>query len=142
MCISVYTLISLACKDAVVYSSSIIYMSKPPDTTAEYNLNIDSEIPDTPLAYFWYMSKPFKKWVWGSVVVVITAAIVGKSSAYFFKLIVDAVEAGDQQAALWYALAYPLVIFVEQLLFRASALLLRGWVVQSKSIVTTLCQNI
>jgi ATP-binding cassette subfamily B protein len=78
------------------------------------------------------VSKPFKWWVIGAVVLVILASLLGQSSAYFFKLIVDAVSSGKPELAIKFALFYPIVIFVEQLLYRGSALLIRGWVVNTK----------
>ena len=52
----------------------------------------ENNIPKTPLAFFWYVSKPFKKWVFSSIFVVVLASSIGISVAYLFKMIVDSVE--------------------------------------------------
>jgi ATP-binding cassette subfamily B protein len=79
-----------------------------------------SKIPNTPLAYFWYVSKPFKWWVFAAITFVILASALGQSSAYIFKLIIDAVENNEPEIALWVALLYPVIVFTEQLLYRGS----------------------
>lgn len=89
-------------------------------------------IPKTPFAYFCYVSKPFKWWAWGALFFVILASAVGQGTAYFFKLIVDAVEVSDHELALFYALLYPGVILLVQMLYRASGVLGGNWVVRSK----------
>lgn len=91
-----------------------------------------SAIPQTPFAYFWYVSKPFKWCMFAAMFFVIIAAASGGGASYFFKLIVDAVEVNNHQAALKYALLYPVVIFLVQMLYRASGFFGRKWAVQTK----------
>ena len=91
-----------------------------------------SEIPSTPMAYFWYVSKPFKWTVFGAIILVIMAAAASQSSAYFFKLIVDSVEIDSYQSALRYALLYPVFLFVVQLLYRGSGWFGISWIVKSE----------
>lgn len=87
-----------------------------------------NEIPNTPFRYFWFVSKPFKKYALTAITIVVIAAGLSQSSAYIFKLIVDAIEAGNSRAAFGYALFYPAVMFVIQLLYRLSGLVGRLWV--------------
>lgn len=87
------------------------------------------QIPTAPTAYFWYVSKSFKGWMFGAIFVVIIASGFSQSSAYFFKLIVDAVENDNYESALLFALLYPVIILVTQLLYRLSGFLGRDWVI-------------
>lgn len=89
-------------------------------------------IPQSPAAYFWYVSKPFKRWACTAIAAVVLASILSQSTAYFFKLIVDAVESGDKEMALFYALLYPAAILLVQLLYRVSGVSGGKWVVKSK----------
>ncbi len=89
-------------------------------------------IPAKPFAYFWYVSKPFKWLVVVAAVTVVLGALLSQSSAYFFKLIVDAIESGDHQSALTYALMYPVVILIVQLLYRVSGVAGGKWLAKVK----------
>ncbi len=89
-------------------------------------------IPQRPMAFFWYVSKPFKWGMFGAIIMVVLASSLGQGSAYFFKLVIDAVEANNHEVALWVALLYPAVVFTEQLLYRGSALFGRYWVTNTK----------
>lgn len=90
------------------------------------------KIPQAPIAYFWHISKPFKGWMFASIIAVIVASGISQSSAYFFKLIVDAVEKDNYESALWFALLYPIIILVTQLLYRLSGILGRDWVINAE----------
>jgi ATP-binding cassette subfamily B protein len=96
----------------------------------------EDNIPSTPLAFFWYVSKPFKKWVFSAVFVVVLATTIGISVAYLFKLIVDSVESGDYSTTIFLALLYPTIVLVEQLLFRLSGMFIRNWMVRSHKMCT------
>jgi ATP-binding cassette subfamily B protein len=98
-------------------------------TSLRHNLNMSeiahditnsSPIPKTPFAYFWYVSKPFKWWTLFASVCIIFAAGIDMGSTYIFKMIIDAVEVADHASAFTYALFYPAVVLVVQLLYRAS----------------------
>jgi ATP-binding cassette subfamily B protein len=91
-----------------------------------------SKIPQTPLAYFWYVTKPFKWWALFAICAVILASMLSQSTAYFFKLIIDAVEVGDKDMALVYALLYPVAILLVQLLYRVSGVSGGKWAVKTK----------
>lgn len=77
-------------------------------------------IPNTPAAFFWYVTKP--QWLIASmaVLLVTVAAISQISVSYIFKLIVDAAEAGSASEVMRYALLYPVVVLVYELLWRGS----------------------
>lgn len=96
------------------------------------NVNTQSPIPAKPLAYFWYVSRPFKWLVFTAIFAVIVASALSQSTAYFFKLIVDAVEVGDKEMAFRYALFYPVAMLVVQLLYRASGVSGGKWVARTK----------
>lgn len=78
------------------------------------------EIPRSPLAYFWYVAKPFKGWIFIAVIAVVLAAGIDMGSNYIFKLIIEAVEGNDYGSALKYALLYPTLALVVQLFYRVS----------------------
>lgn len=90
-----------------------------------------TSIPRRPSAYFWYVSKPFKRWMFIAMLFVIIGASASGGASYFFKLIVDAVEANNHQAALKYALLYPVVIFLVQMSYRVSGFFGRKWAVHT-----------
>ncbi len=90
------------------------------------------QIPKQPFAYFWYVSKPFKGLVFVAIFAVILASVFSQSTAYFYKLIVDAVEVGDKKLALYYALLYPIAILVVQLMYRVSGFSGGKWVAKTK----------
>ncbi len=70
-----------------------------------------------------HMAQPHKWWFIGAFLVVVVAAAISQSSSYFFKLIVDAVESGQSDRVLLYALMFPVVVLLTQLLFRLSGYL-------------------
>ena len=89
-------------------------------------------IPQSPWRFFWFATKPHKWWALAAIVLVIAASAASQGTNYFLKLIVDAVEVNNFDAVLWYALAYPVAVFVVQILFRASGMIGRNWVIYSK----------
>lgn len=88
-----------------------------------------SEIPNTPLQFFLYLSKPYKKWAVLAVLFAVFASAANQSLAYFFKLIVDAVESGAFKTAMLFALLYPVANFFIQLLYRGSGFTGVKWIV-------------
>lgn len=98
-------------------------------------INQNQTIPQSPLRFFWFATKPHVWWAVAAVVLVATASAASQGSNYFLKLIVDAVEVDNYEAVLWYALAYPVAVFVVQVLFRVSGVLGRNWVVYAKRYV-------
>ncbi len=77
-------------------------------------------IPKTPFAFFRYVSAPHKKWVFLSILFVVIAATGGSFISYLFKLIVDAVEAGNLKDAMWWGLMFPVATFAVQFFYRLS----------------------
>ncbi len=77
-------------------------------------------IPKTPLAFFRFILRPHWKLAVFAVVCVTIAGAGSQGTSYFFKLIVDAVQADNLQHALWWGMAYPVAVFLVQLVYRAS----------------------
>ncbi len=75
-------------------------------------------IPNSPLAFFIYALSPHKKWLIFAIFAVTIASIIGASSSYLYKLIIDAVEKGDLKSALVWGLLFPVVMFIMQVLYR------------------------
>jgi ATP-binding cassette, subfamily B, bacterial len=82
--------------------------------------SFQTKIPQTPFAFFWYITRPLRWWMAVAVFFVTVAVALDMGATYIFKLIVDAVEVQDYDRALWYALAYPAVVLIIQLLYRMS----------------------
>ena len=96
----------------------------------------NSPIPKTPWAFFWYVSKPHKFWMFISVVFVIIAATLGSGVSYLFKLIVDSVEKGDIESVLFWGLIFPTVLFIIQILYRLSGFSAANWVTRTSKTAT------
>lgn len=76
-----------------------------------------------PYAFFWHCLRPSLPFVLLVVTFVVLAAGISQGSNYLFKLIVDEVERGNVEKAVWWGLAFPVVILVVQLLYRGSGFL-------------------
>ena len=76
-----------------------------------------------------------------AIVVVIIATAIGQGSAYFFKLIIDAIESDNHEHVLLLALLYPVLIFIEMLLYRASGILGRNWTMSAEKYSTDILVN-
>ncbi len=85
------------------------------------------KIPNTPLAFFLYVSSPHKVWAFSAISAVIIAATVGAGSSYLFKLVVDAVEIDDTKAVLFWGLAFPVVLLFGQIMYRISGFMAAKW---------------
>ena len=83
--------------------------------------NYSGDIPNKPWGFMWFVSQPYKWWFFATVLTVVSASVLNQSTSYLYKLIVDAAEAGKNSDVIFYALLYPVAIFVVQLLFRLSA---------------------
>lgn len=77
-------------------------------------------IPNTPYAFFVHIISKHRGWAILAAGVVIIGSAAGAASSYFFKLIIDAVEQNDLEAALMWGLLYPLFVLIIQLLYRVS----------------------
>lgn len=80
-------------------------------------------IPTRPGAFIVFVTRPYYKTAAFAVLVVVLAAAASQASSYFFKLIIDASEAGEVSLVFLYALLYPTALFVVQLLYRLSGVL-------------------
>ncbi len=84
-------------------------------------------IPNQPISFFFYVSRPYLRFVIPSIVVVILAAIIGQSLPLFYKWIIEAVEGGRVNDALLLGLLYPTVVFMESNMWRLSGVLGMQW---------------
>lgn len=92
----------------------------------------DVLIPGTPGRFLWFVSRPYRWWVFGALSVTILVSALSQGSYYFFKLIIDAAERGDMERALLYGLLYPIFMFGFQLLWRVSGYCGMQWVVNAR----------
>ncbi len=79
-----------------------------------------------------FISKPHWPFVVGAFLAVIFASGVSQSSSYLFKLIIDAVEGGKVETAMLWGLAFPLVVFLTQCLYRVSGYLTMQWTTRAR----------
>lgn len=81
------------------------------------------DVPNTSFRFIVFLLSQYRAFTFFAVLVVIFASGLGQATSYFFKLIIDAVEAGDKEAAMVYALFFPVAILIVQLLYRLSGTL-------------------
>ncbi len=91
-----------------------------------------SPLPTSPFRFILHTAAPSRWVALSAVVVVILASTFSQATSFFFKLIIDASESGDHQTVLFYALMYPVAIFIVQVLYRISGLLGGAWTTASK----------
>lgn len=92
------------------------------------------EIPKNPWGFFLYVSLQHKFWAFSAILAVITAASLGVSINYLFKLIIDAVEAANLEDAMLWGLVFPIAMLVVQMFYRLSGYCGAHWT--NKSIKT------
>lgn len=80
----------------------------------------NQKIPTAPWRFFGYVLAQHSALVTLAVFFVFLASGLSVSLNYFFKLIVAAVETGDATKAMFYGFVYPGMLFLVQLLYRAS----------------------
>lgn len=78
------------------------------------------EVPNTPLRFFFFISRPHLVWVVLATLIVILAAALGQSLSLFFKWIIEAIEQQNVENAIWLGFLYPVAVFVESILWRLS----------------------
>lgn len=100
-------------------------IAKAENKKAEYS----GEIPNTPLRFLWYVSLQHKLWMATAIFAAGFAALLSQGSNIFFKWIVEAVESGNTETAMMYALSYPVVLFMIQTTYRLSGWCGMHWVI-------------
>ena len=98
----------------------------------------NSNIPNTPLRFIWHVSKPHKKFVFWSIFTVTVAEILGTSTPFIFKAIIDnanAVLAGTTEVSkLWFwAIAYPVAGLIIGLSWRSSGFIGMQWATRANA---------
>lgn len=96
------------------------------------NIPREIDIPKTPLRFIWHITAKSKWLAFFAVLATVLAAGLGQATSYFFKLVVDASEVGDIDKVLFYALMYPVMIFIVQVLYRVGGFLGGDWTTASK----------
>ena len=91
-----------------------------------------NKIPSKPLAFLFYLSRPFKKWALWATTAVIIASALNTSYPYIYKKVVDTVVnispgAEGSGWVLFWILMYPTVNLFTGLLWRLSGLLGMKW---------------
>ena len=94
------------------------------------------KIPNTPFAFFVYVTTPHKNWAFLAMASVVLAATIGASSSYLFKLIVDAVEVRNSEAVLFWGLVFPAVLLLSQFFYRLSGFLAANWTTNAAKTAT------
>ncbi|MBP9836307.1 MAG: ABC transporter ATP-binding protein [Candidatus Pacebacteria bacterium] len=103
---------------------------------SDNNKTKEKVIPNTPLAFFIHASAPHKWWSFLAIFAVIVAASVGSGSSYLFKLVVDAVEAGEMNTVLFWGLLFPVVLLFAQLMYRISGFAAANWTTRAAKTAT------
>ncbi|MFZ2253061.1 MAG: ABC transporter ATP-binding protein [Minisyncoccia bacterium] len=80
-------------------------------------------IPHSSMRFILYVFAQYRWAAFGAISVVVLAASLGQASSYFFKLIIDASESGNTERVFFYALLYPIILLIVQLLYRLSGLM-------------------
>ena len=91
------------------------------------NLKFEGEIPKTPIAFFWYVTKPYKWWALMATVAVIVAASFGVYLRLLIEEIVQGIELGNTQDVLFYSLIYPVLYFTNAIIWRTSGVCGSFW---------------
>ncbi len=89
-------------------------------------------IPQTAVAFILHVTKAFKWTAISAMLVVIIASLISQAGSYLFKLIIDASEEGDAKKVLFFALAFPVFILVDQIFYRISGFLGGNWTTRTK----------
>ena len=99
-------------------------------TNTEVKSNLP--IPHSSVRFILFVFAQYKWTAFFAITTVVLACSIGQASNYLFKLIVNASEVGDSQKVLTYALAFPVVLFVVQVLYRISGVFGKVWTIGSK----------
>ncbi|PIR85889.1 ABC transporter permease [Candidatus Kaiserbacteria bacterium CG10_big_fil_rev_8_21_14_0_10_44_10] len=93
---------------------------------------LEQKIPSKSFDYIVFITRPHKWWALGAIGVVVIAATLDQSTSYIFKLVIDAVEAGETQTALLWGLLFPVAIFLIQSMFRISGYFGMQWAIKTR----------
>jgi ABC-type multidrug transport system fused ATPase/permease subunit len=85
------------------------------------------DIPKTPMRFILSVTRLHLWWAIGAVVAVTFAAGGSQAINIFLKLIIDAVESNNHQAAIIYGMLFPLAVFIVQLIYRVSGWCGKNW---------------
>lgn len=96
-------------------------------------------IPDKPLPFILFSSKPFKLWMSLAILIVIIAASLSTSLAFIFKNLIDSATTATQNGmsgvnvVMWWVIAYALLETVTNLLYRGSGFSGSRWITNSEA---------
>ncbi len=80
-------------------------------------------IPTTAWKFLAYGVRPRRRYFFGALILIATAAVIHQATPYLFKLIVDAVSEGDTSLIPLYVALYPLTFLIVEVIYRLSAIL-------------------
>lgn len=101
--------------------------------------NKEVDIPQSPFRFIIFVTKGYYKWAILALTFVVIAVLSGRSVYYITKVLVDLINAwaaGDPVAPkeIWYAAAmYPVIIFLNNWLWRGSGLCGMQWITGAES---------
>jgi len=99
----------------------------------------ENEIPNKPLGFIWFSSKPFKKWIILSILAIIVASSLETVFAFIVKQIIDNATlvntAGitESNSILFWVILFPVVILAEFIIYRLSGLTGSKWILESET---------
>lgn len=90
------------------------------------------EIPKNPIGFLWFVSKPYKWWVFLTLGIVVVAETLEHVSYVLFQKMVESAEAGLAAWVVIFAVMYPVAGYLVQLLFRLSSVTAMRWSPESE----------
>jgi len=85
------------------------------------------ELPQTPLGFFWLVSKKYKWWALGATTAVAIASSAGVYLRLMIEQIVNGIEGNDIQTVVFFSLLYPVAYFLIAVVWRISGVTGSFW---------------
>jgi ATP-binding cassette subfamily B protein len=87
----------------------------------------NTQLPGTPLRFFWHVSKKYKWWALAAIVAVSAASTAGVFLRLMIELIVNGIESNGVSDVVFYSLMYPVAYFVIAVIWRISGVAGSFW---------------
>lgn len=104
-------------------------------------MNRVAQIPTAPIAFAWWCSRGNRIWAWCAISAVTIASVISLAQHYVIKELTNAAaafNAADQSTVypLWYwAIAYPVIVFLSQSTWRVSGFCGMRWVTKTSATI-------